>query len=96
MSFASLVNLNRVVYRSCATTTDHAHEEPAEQSKALQRANAEQVTSLQWERNLLIAKVTNLRSALQYAESAANTSQVGILELELRGKWCVMATAIWG
>ena len=68
------------------TATEEAYEELAEQFKALQQANAEQVANFQAERDSLAAEVANLRSALQGAESVADTGQerANTLERELQ------------
>ena len=57
-----------------------------EQFKTLQQTNAEQATNFQAERDSLAAEVAHLRSALQGAESVADTGQerVDTMERELR------------
>ena len=82
----SLVTVDRVVDRPRLIATEEAYEELAEQFKVLQQANAEQVTNFQTERDSLVAEIANLRSALQGAESVADTGQehVNGLERELR------------
>lgn len=84
--FVSLANGDRVIYHSPITATEEAYEELVEQFKALQQADAERVTNFQAERDSLMAEVANLRSALQGAESIADTGQerVDALERELR------------
>ena len=62
--------------------TEEAYEELAEQFKVLQHANAEQVANFQTERDSLVAEITNLRSALQGAESTADTGQEHVITLE--------------
>ena len=57
-----------------------------EQFKTLQQTNVEQATNFQAERDSLAAEVAHLRSALQGAESVADTGQerVDTMERELR------------
>ena len=62
--------------------TEEAYEELAEQFKVLQHANAEQVANFHTERDSLVAEITNLRSALQGAESTADTGQEHVITLE--------------
>ena len=68
------------------TATEEAYEELAEQFKALQQTNTEQVVNFQTERESLATEVANLRSALQGAEYIADTGQerANTLERELR------------
>ena len=85
-SFLALATVGRGVDCSHMTATEEAYEELAEQFKALQQSNAEQITNFQAERDSLTSEVANLRSALQGVESVADTSQerVDTLERDLR------------
>src|SRR5579872_4935397 len=64
---------------------EEAYEELAEQFKTLQQENAEHTANFQAERDSLSAEVSDLRSALQGAESTAETAQerTDVLEREL-------------
>lgn len=68
------------------TAIEEAYEELSEQFKALQQTNAEHTATFQTERDSLFTKVSDLRSALQEAESAADTTRerVDVLERELQ------------
>jgi len=84
--FPSIVIIDRVVDRPFTTAAEEAYEELAEQFKTLQQANAEQAANFQAERDPLVAEVAHLRSALQGAESIADTGQgrADALDRELR------------
>lgn len=84
--FLFFVIVDRIVDHLSVTATEEAYEELAEQFKALQQANTEQVANFQAERDSLVSEIANLRSALQGAESVADTGRerVDALELELR------------
>lgn len=73
---------------------EEAYEELAEQFKALQQANAEHTANFQAERDSLSAEVSHLRSALQGAESVADTTRerVNILERELQSAHAQIAS----
>jgi autophagy-related protein 11 len=78
----------------CLTAIEEAYEELTEQFKALQQANAEQNTNFQTERDTLSTEVSNLRSALQGAESAADAprERVDLLEQELQAAHAQIAS----
>jgi autophagy-related protein 11 len=84
--FPSIVIIDRVVDRLFTTAAEEAYEELAEQFRALQQANGEQAANFQAERDSLVAEVAHLRSALQGAESVADTGQerADVLERELQ------------